>query len=287
MRLNDRRYIPVTGEPADIVERGPSGTPEQRRFQTLVNAPGTAPIDGSIAELLSRISYSTNILTTPLTIGLAFTPRIVNVLPANGPNNATLIIEPNFAERGYAIQNPGELSGFSSEVTFFPLLLRTTAGQPYTSTAFNVGGIENATLFLNITASNPASPGGPALTIDVQSQDPLSGNWATVQVDVFAGANATGTYAASIGPLGVDKQIRLVANMVGGVSTTFSVSGLFKGTSPTPVGQTVYIGGPDVNTTFGFSILPGDTFFFFLQQNVSLYAITATETLALKIFQLK
>lgn len=139
-------------------------------------------------------------------------------------------------------------------------------------------------MFLDVTAN--ATP--LTLVVNAQSQDPLSGNWATTQADIFSGSAAVGTYYADIGPLGVDRVIRLQAVVGAGAGTlTFSISGLFKGGLNTPVGSTVYIGSPDVNTTFGYPLLPGDKLPVFLRENVGLFAITATNPLVLKIFQLQ
>jgi hypothetical protein len=280
MKITNRRYnLQIPLQP-DISDRGPSGTPQQREYQALANQPGVSPIDSSIANFLRQIAENSNIANTLQTIGLGFTPRLVTILPANGPNPPTPIVINNQAARGYIIQNPGELSGFSSQVTFFPSLLRVPA--VYTSASFNVSGVETARAFLNVTVF----VAGATLTVDAETQDPLSGGWAISQADIFSGSVAVGTYYANIGPLGVDQNIRLVAT-VGVSNLTFSISGLLKGISASPVGSTVYIGGQDVNTTFGFSILPGGKEYLFLRENVSLYGITAVNSLALKVFQLQ
>jgi len=279
MRLSNRRYNPQVPQQPDILLRGPSGTPQQRQYEALADAPGVSPIDTSIADFLRQIAENSNIANSLQTIGLGFTPRVVTILPANGPNPPTPIVVNNQAPRGYIIQNPGELSGFSSQVTFFPSLLRVPA--TYTSTGFNVSGIETARIFLNVTVD-----AGATLVVNAETQDPISGGWAVSQADIFAGSVTVGTYYADLGSFGVDENIRLVAT-VGAANLTFSISGLFKGVSASPVGSTVYIGGQDVNTTFGFSILPGAKEYLFLRENVSLYGITAINSLALKVFQLQ
>lgn len=276
--IQDRRLVPITPRPYDIKDIGPSGTPQARAFEQTIQQPS-----GS-AQFLAKIADNSDINMVLQTIGLGFSPRVINVAPIT-TSPPTLLIEQNFAPRGYVIQNPGELSGFSSQVTFFPLLARAE-NATYTSTPFNVSGTQECRLWLNITVN--AVP--LDLTVNVQTQDPLSGNWADAQLDIFSGNNAVGTYYADIGSIGVDRSIRLqaVVGAGGGADTiTFSISGLLKGISTTPVGSTVYIGNPDVNPTFGFAILPGDNFFFYLRENVALYGITATETLALKVFQLQ
>lgn len=278
MLTPNRLYYPQTKEPTDIVLRGPSGTPQQRQYDALIDQQAQSPIESSIADFLRQIADNSNIANALQTIGLAFTPRVVTVQPAT-TNPPTLIIEQNQAPRGYIIQNPGEISGFSSQVTFFASLLRVPA--TYTSASFNVSGVDTLRLFLDVTVD-----AGATLAVDLETQDHLSGNWAVAQADIFGGSVAVGTYYASAGPLGVDQNVRLVAT-VGVANLTFSISGLFKGIALTPVGSTIYLGGQDVNTTFGFSILPGNKETLFLRENVSLYGITSVNPLALKVFQLQ
>lgn len=280
MRISNRAYYPQRPVQPDIRYVGPSGTPLVRQIEADVAAQDS-PAASDLVQLIAGIKQNTDIQVLLSTIGLGFIPRNVTVLPAT-TNNPTQIIIPNQSPRGYIIINPAEISGFSTQVTFFPSLARAAA--TYTSTTFNVSGVDTARMFLDVTAN--ATP--LILVVNAQSQDPLSGNWATTQADIFSGSAAVGTYYADIGPLGVDRVIRLQAVVGAGAGTlTFSISGLFKGGLNTPVGSTVYIGSPDVNTTFGYPILPGDKLPVFLRENVGLFAITATNPLILKIFQLQ
>ncbi len=243
-----------------------------------------SPLTGE--QLVKQILRNTDIDVLLKTLGLGFKSRVVTVSPT-----AREIIPPHQYARGYIILNPAELSGVGTQVTFFASLLRTGAAAPgttYTGTAFNVSGVDDARVFLDITAV----VGAPTLLIRAESQDPLTGNWATAQNDIFAfigpGGAVVGTFYLNLGKIGVDRNIRLVAVVTGaGTSVTFSVSGLLKGTSLTPVGTTVYLGPPSVNTTMGFPILPGAKEVLYLRRNVTLWAITATETLTLKVFELQ
>lgn len=233
-------------------------------------------------QIAKQILRNTDIDILLKTIGLGFKPRVVTVSPV-----AVEIIPAHQYARGYIILNPAELSGVGTQVTFFASALRTgvvAPGTSYTSTSFNVSGVDDARAFLDITAVG----GVPTLAIRVETQDPLTGNWATAQSDIFSGAVAVGTFYANLGKIGVDRLIRLVAVVVGAAtSVTFSVSGLLKGTSLAPVGTTVYIGPPSVNTTMGYPILPAGKEVLYLRKNVRLWAITATETLILKVFELQ
>jgi len=280
VRLPNRAYYPIRPLQPDVERAGPSGTPLVRQIEQDIAAQDS-PAASDLVKLIADIKQNTDIQILLQTIGLGFIPRNVTVLPAT-TNNPTQIIVPNQSPRGYIIINPAEISGFSTQVTFFPSLARATG--TYTSTTFNVSGVDTARMFLDVTAN--ATP--LTLVVNAQSQDPLSGNWATTQADIFSGSAAVGTYYADIGPLGVDRVIRLQAVVGAGAGTlTFSISGLFKGGLNTPVGSTVYIGSPDVNTTFGYPLLPGDKLPVFLRENVGLFAITATNPLVLKIFQLQ
>ncbi len=233
-------------------------------------------------QLVKQILRNTDIDILLKTIGLGFKPRVVTVTAT-----PIEIIPAHQYARGYIILNPAEISGVGTQVTFFASLLRTGAiapGTSYTSTTFNVSGVDDARAFLDITAV----AGAPTLLIRVETQDPLSGNWATAQLDIFASAVTVGTFYANLGKIGVDRVIRLVAVVTGaGTSVTFSVSGLLKGTSLAPVGTTIYIGPPSVNTTMGYPILPGAKEVLYLRKNVTLWAITQTETLRLKVFELQ
>jgi hypothetical protein len=232
--------------------------------------------DNILEGLVSKILYNSDIEISLKVLKLGFVCRVIN-LTAGVPAE---IISPSKWPRGYIVINPAEVSGFATTITPFPSLLRIPA--TYNSAAFNVSGVDTARFFLNVTVL----VAGGTLTVAAQTQDPLTLNWATSQADIFGGAVAVGTYYASIGPLGVDRQLRLQA-VVGVANVTFSVSGLLKGSTLTPTGSTVYIGGPDVTSFIGYPILPAQREYFWLGDDVSLYAISPTEPMTLKVFQLQ
>jgi hypothetical protein len=231
-----------------------------------------------VADLVSKILHNSDIEISLKVLKLGFVCRVID-LTAGVPAQ---IISPSKWPRGYIVINPAEVTGFSTTITPFPSLAR--AAGTYNSGAFNVSGVDTARFFLDVTAN--ATP--LTLVVNAQTQDPLSGNWATSQPDIFGGSSAVGTYYASIGPLGVDRQLRLQAVVGAGAGTiTFSISGILKGATATPTGSTVYIGGPDVTTLIGYPILPAQREYFWLGDNVALYAISPTEPMTLKVFQLQ
>lgn len=241
----------------------------------LANAVANGGSPNPVDHLIESIKINTDIEVSLKLLKLGFIGRVIDLTA----NVQALIIPRAKAKRGYIIINPAEITGFSSTITPFPSAAR--AAGVYTSSAFNVSGVDTARFFLDITAN----AGGGTLTVNAQTQDPLTLNWATSQSDIFGGSAAIGTYYASIGPLGVDRQLRLVAT-VGVAAITFSVSGLLKGGALTPNGSTVYIGPQGVNTVSGYPILPGQREYFFLDDDVEVFAISPTEPMTIKVFQL-
>ena len=229
-----------------------------------------------LQQLIEAIKHNTDIEIALKVIKQGFIGRVVPLVAAT----ITELIPPSQYPRGYIIQNPAEVSGFSSNVTFFASALRAPA--TYTSAAFNVSAVDTARMFLDVTVL----AAGGTLIVNAQTQDPLTGNWATSQTDIFTGSVAVGTYYASLGQLGVDQTIRLQA-VVGVNNVTFSVSGLLKGGGTAPVGTTVYIGNSDVNTTIGYAMLPAQREYWWLDQNVSLYAISPINPMVMKVFQMQ
>lgn len=256
----------------DIVSRGVLD-PTQDGLPVSPNDP-----NGAILSLLRNISNDQDIAILLQTLGLNF--QGFNFALTAGV--ITQIIQPAKFPRGYIIINPAEISGFSSTVTFLASAAR--APGTYTSTAFNVSGIDRVAIWLDVTAN--ALP--HTLTVNAQTQDPLTGNWATSQPDIFTGSNAVGTYYALVGQLGVDRNIRLQAVVGAGAGTaTFSLSGLLKGGTATPTGSTIYLGAANVNTTIGYPLLPGQRETWYLRDSVPLFCISPTEPVVLKVFQLQ
>jgi len=241
-----RRFI--KGRTSDVIVAGSKGVPLDINTRVLQAAHNSGialrqqetgiehfsqgvDISNPTLDLISAIKRNTDIEVSLRLIRLGFFCRVFNLV-AGVPQR---IIEPSKKGRGYIVINPAEISGFSSTITFFPSAAR--APGTYNSTNFNVSGVNTARIFLDVTVN-----GTPlTLVVNAQTQDPLSTNWATSQADIFGGAAAVGTYYASLGELGVDRQLRMQAVVGAGAGTvTFSVSGILKGGAATPTGSTIY-----------------------------------------------
>lgn len=252
-----------------------SGIAIQQGHEKIEGEAKGEPLD-LVTDLVSKLLDNSNIEISLKVLKLGFVSRVIP-LTAGIPSE---IISLSKWPRGYIVINPAEVSGFSTTITPFASLLRVPA--TYNSAAFNVSGVNSARFFLDVTVQ----AAGATLVVNAQTQDPLTGKWATSQADIFGGAAAVGTYYASIGSLGVDRQLRLQA-VVGVDNETFSISGILKGSTLTPTGSTVYIGDANVTANIGYPILPAQREYFWLGDNVSLYAISPTEPMILKVFQLQ
>lgn len=231
------------------------------------------PLDNN--GLLRRILKNTDIDILLRTLGNAFFPRSITVGIA-----PTLLVAPNRYPRGYIFINP------STTVTSVVSTVTVFASQVFpvgttNSASINVAGHGGAAFFMNITEASA----GP-VTVDAQSQDPVTGNWMTTQSDIFAGASALGNYYANIGSLGVDQNLRLVVN-VAGDSMTASIGAVLKpALAGTVAGPTIFLGGPDVTTTIGYPLLGGQKEVLFLKENTPLFGIAAAAT-NLRLFELQ
>ena len=234
------------------------------------------PLDNN--GLLKYLLKNSDIDISLRTIGNSFFPRSVSIGTV-----ASLIIAPNRNPKGYILLNANiSISGIVSSVTVFAAATVFPVGVT-NSVSINVSGHGTSAFFLNVTE---ASAG--AGSVDLQSQDPLSGNWVTVQSDIFnnAAGFVVGTYYANVGPIGVDQNARLQVT-VAGDTFTGSMSAILKPALAGNVsGGAVFIGGPDVNTTIGYPVLSGQRETFFLKENTSLYGIAVAAT-TLNLFELQ
>lgn len=226
------------------------------------------PLDNN--DALIRILRNTDIDITLKTIGNAFFPRVIQV-----QTSPTLLIEPNRSPRGYILINPNSTtSGVVTTVSIFPAATVFAVGTT-NSSAINVSGHGGAAFFLNITA---VAGGTSSFLVDLQSLDPVSGQWMTAQSDIFQNGSfgfTVGQYYANVGAIGIDNQARLVATAVGGTVTASIGAVLKPSLTATIAGSSVFIGGPDVNTTIGFPLVSGQKETFWLKENTALYAIAA------------
>lgn len=232
-------------------------------------------------DLLKQILRLLEIDILLKSIGMASASRNVTV-----STTPVQIIAPERTQRGYIILNPSQSVGLTTSQTLFASATRTTAGSPYTSSNIGVANYLDSHLFLDISAT----VGTPTIQIDVYALDSLSGNYAITQSDIFTLPSAVGTYYGYIGRLGVGTDLRVIATLVGGTSSTFSLSCLNKegvGGASTGLSQTAYLlGNSAVSTVNGFSLLEGQKETWFLRENASLWAVSGT-SITLKIFELQ
>jgi hypothetical protein len=228
-------------------------------------------------QLLSYILRNSDIDVLLRTIGNAFFPRSVTVLAT-----PTEIIAPNRAPRGYILINPNTtVSGVVTDVTVFAAgNVFAVAATP--SAAINVSGHGGAAFIMNVTEVSA----GP-VTVDLQTQDPISGNWATAQSDIFSGAGtATGTFYANVGGIGIDENARLLVTVAGDTMTASIAAILKPQLSGTISGPTVFLGNSDVNTTVGFPLLGGQREVFYLKENTPLFGVAVAST-NVRVFELQ
>jgi len=231
-------------------------------------------------ELIKRIADNTDILALTQLIerGLTATQYTVTTAPVE--------IVDGKQTRGYILLNPSQSSGLTTSGTMFASAARTVAGSPYTSTAIGVANYLNLAFFIDVTVFGA----GSLIAVNLQTQDPVTLNWATAQPDIFPAAaiTAVGTYYANTGSLGADVAARLVASLTV-ASSTFSVSyvqknGLPGGTSG--LANTVFIGGPNVNAQTGYPLLEGQQLKIFTRENTKLFAVSLGSA-TLSVFNLQ
>lgn len=275
----DTQILSSTPIPSDIEKTGVVGE------QTLLFDPLRAIDRKSLKDLdsnaaLIRILKNSDIDISLRTIGNAFFPRVITL-----GTSPSLLIAPNRSPRGYIIINANtSASGITTTLTMFAAATVLPVATTPTA-AVSVGGYETARFLLDVT--EPSA--GVLTSFNLETQDPISGNWAIAQADIFqfsGGGAAVGTYYANVGGIGIDDQMRISA-VVDGDSMTCSLACILKpAISATIAGATAFIGGPDVNTTIGFPILSGTRETFYLKENTAIYGV-ATGALTLNVFELQ
>lgn len=235
------------------------------------------PLDNN--ALLKYILKNTDIDILLKTIGNAFFPRSIAI-----GTTPSIIIEPNRSPRGYILLNANiSVSGIVSTVTVFAAGTVWAVGAT-NSVSINVSGHGGAAFFMNVTEASAGNG-----SVDLQTQDPLSGNWITVQSDIFSfgpGPIAVGTYYANVGGLGIDQAARLVVNIAGDTATGSISATLKPALAGNVSGGAVFIGGPDVNTTIGFPILSGQREVLYMKENTAIYGVAVAAT-TLNLFELQ
>jgi len=189
------------------------------------------------------------------------------------------------ADRVILLVNPQSMSGLTTSGTL--LASGTHAASNTQATPLSVANYQRLVLFLSITITGGSTN---TITVNAQSNDPLSLGWATVQSDIFnAAANyAVGTYHASLGSLGVDLSFA-VQWTIGAGTPTWSLSYLLKDGLPgsaAGASQAIYLSGSDgVNSTSGFALLEGTERAFFVPRDTEIWVVSAG-TVTLKMLEL-
>lgn len=231
-------------------------------------------------ELLGHILKNTNIDILLRTLGNAFFPRQITV--AAGPP-ATQIITPNRYPRGYILINPNTtVSGVVTNVTVFTSQIFGVGTT--TSASIDVSGHRTARFFLDVTEAFTGT-----VSVNVQSQDPVTGNFADAQVDIFSsgpGPIPIGTFYVDIGEIGVDGNLRVQVVVTVDAGTASLGMVLKEAFGATIAGPTIFLGNEDVNTTVGFPLLSGQREVIYLKENTPLFG-TAVAATALNLFELQ
>lgn len=245
-------------------------------------------VDPKIQEEVERLNYirrimeNSDTLVSTLVIDRGFIGRAFNI--GITPQS---IIQSKFL-KGYILINPTASAGLTTFATLLSSALRLAGASGNTqSVPIGVANFKNASLFLNISAQVLT----PTIQIDVQTQDPLSGNWATSQSDIFGSPSAVGAYYANIGSLGIDRSFAIAFTVTGGTSSTFSLAIVLKDGLPgssSGLNNTIYLGSAGVTSVSGFPLLEGNTEKFFLKPNAELFAVSdIVGGVTLKIIELQ
>lgn len=225
---------------------------------------------------LIRILQNTDIDILLKTLGNAFFPRTIQV-----QTTPTILIQPNRYPRGYVLINPNTtVSGVVTNVTVFPAGTVFPVGTT-NSASINVSGHGAATFIMDITEGSA----GP-VTVALQTQDPISGNWVTAQGDIFGGAAAIGTYFAHVGAIGIDNNARLQVAVAGDTMTASIAAILKPALAGTIAGPTIFMGNEDVTTVLGYPLLSGQKDTWYLKENTPLFGIAVAVT-ELRLFELQ
>ena len=236
---------------------------------------GSGPSKNEIVELIKQTASGSlavlkrNIVARSITLAANVAQQVIfNQLPL----------------RGFIVLNPA--SALAGGITSFGTVLASAArvvGSSNTQlSSLGVANFSDLHLFLNV--SNIAA--GGTVTIDAQAVDPVSSNWANTQ-RVFDAIAATGTYYGELGQLGCTTDFAINATVATN-TVTFSVGYVLKNGLPgTSTGglRTIYLGGPNVTIVSGLPLLEGQSWTFYMDENVQLWAISPSNVL-LNIFEM-
>src|SRR3990172_1130159 len=254
------------GRSEDLYSRGSYRLPadlEPRILEPGRFRPVPVGKDGRIAlaedDPIMRIIRNTDVLASDRLLEKGYLGRNVSIT-----TTPTRVIDGQF-QRGYLLLNPTLSAGLTTSGVLFSLLARAPGTYTTELAPLGVANYQRMALFLNITAN--ATP--LALTVSAESRDQTSLNWVLTQADVFGGQNLvfavnTAGYYANLGNFGIDIEFALRAIVGAGAGAcTFGVNYVLKdglAGSSTGVATTIFLGGPNVNSTTGVPLLAGRSF---------------------------
>lgn len=205
---------------------------------------------------------------------LSRAPKVRGVI--NVGTTPTLILSPPH-ETPYLIQNPATIAG----LTTTSKLKEATVTADGVSDTLGVANYLYAYLWLDVTAYTSGT-----WNFTLQSKYPFADKWVDIQ-DIFtADIAGIGTYRADTGQFGLATDIRI--RWTGSGSITFTLACTLKSGlagSSTGLAKTIYIGGSDVSTNFGYPLVEGGEKVLALAPDMALYAIAET-TVPIKVFVL-
>lgn len=184
--------------------------------------------------------------------------------------------------RGYLLLNPAGVVGLTAEGTVFS---STTLVGPTTLTsgALGVANYKSGRFFLIMVFDAGVGP----VTFDLQTRDPVTGTYITVQT-IFNVA-ATGNVYVNVGDLGIDVDAQILVTVSAATTVTFSLGFVLKdGLDGTSAGasQTIFLGAAGVSPSSGYPLLAGKERSFYFEENVRLYAVTSGPSLDMNIFEM-
>ena len=224
-------------------------------------------VDKNLAILAKLNSFAKGGVSRTVTIGT--TPTLIHTSP-----RAKAII----------LFNPSLSSGITTSGTL--LASGTHAASNTQATPLSVANFERLSLFLDITITGGATN---TITINAQSQDQLSTNWATTQSDLFSAPYAVGTYYASLGTLGIDVSFA-VSWTIGAGTPTWSLGYTLKSGLPGTSGgvaSTIFIGNSDgLSSSSGFPLFSGDRLPLVVTGNSEVWGVALAAGQSLKVIEL-
>lgn len=231
-----------------------------------------------------RIARDTNAIAGIYRVTRGLTPRLITV------GTTPVQVVDGRQARGYIFLNTSTGSGGAGNDSGAILNSAVYAANDSGNTQANALGVASFTtlsLFLNVSAN----AAGTTIEIDAQTQDPVSLNWATSQLDVFGSPTATGTFYASLGQLGIDNSFAITYTVGAAGGATWSLGYVIKGGGfgSSGIANSIYLGAsPNVVSTAGYPLLEGERLVQYLEAQVEVWAVSLISAgVILSVFELQ